>query len=253
MARRALAQRQQPDAQLSWATPRCHIFAAGYSTPKPNVLSRGLAVLLHLPEGGGAPSQSPLSPLVRGVQQLLIGPAEGASPDDGAPLALAVLDLTPLCPDPAAAAAALDAEGASAALTKSIGKPVARALEKLTAGVSDVTLVAAGGCAQLAVKLLRAADGEHGIKAGALSRLLLLQPRLPAACVNRHLSGAAAAPGGAATTLANALATSRLDTPRLDAVFESEEALSRRLPVLRGACPSGAREMRREATRCDEM
>jgi hypothetical protein len=233
MARRALA-RQQPQTEgVACSTPRFWLLSAGYSTPKLTVLSAGgFSVLLHLPEHlpedcNGTGAAHPLTGLISGAQRLLLGPSDGSSPPDGASSVLVVLDLSPLCADASSVSAALDAEGASAALTKGLGKPAARALEKLLTGTTDITLLAHGGGAQLALKLLRAGLEEHGLKPGTVSRLVLLHPRLPPPCINRQLSGPPAGekagPGGAA---------------QLDAIFETKAARDRRLPMLRHAFPS---------------
>jgi hypothetical protein len=244
MARRALARHQLQTEAAAGTPPRFWLLSAGYSTPKLTILSGGgFSVLLHLPEDctttAGSTSSHPLTSLISGAQRLLLGPSDESLTPDGAPSVLVVLDLSPLCADAPSASAALDAEGASAALTKGLGKPAARALEKLLAGTTDVTLLAHGGGAQLALKLLRAGPEEHGLKPGTISRLVLMHPRLPPPCINKQLSGP---PAGEKAGPGEAL--------QLDAVFETEPARARRLPMLRHAFPSVRAVVAPSSTAC---
>lgn len=178
-------------------------------------------------DAGGGPVH-PLTDIIGGVQELLLGPSDESVPQRGAPSTVVVLDLSPLCPDASSASTLLDAEGSSTPLGKTLGKPAARALEKLLVGTSDITIIASGGTAQLALKLLRAGPDEHGLKPGTVSRLVLIHPRLPPACVNKQLSTPAAGASDEPVTL-----------PELDCIFENETVQNRRLPMLRHAFPKG--------------
>ena len=179
MARRS--RQYAPEQQDVWAASRFFVSNAGYAATKASTLfSKRVAVLLRLPE---ATSEEPaLNELARAAQHALLAPS------DCSPPAVVSLDLSPLV-DAAAAAAALDAEGGSVGgLSKQLGKPAARALEKLLGnGMSEVTLIACGGAAQLALRLLSARASERGVRQGAIRRMVLIHPRLPGGCVNAHL------------------------------------------------------------------
>ena len=235
MARKAREAQMALAADGAWATPNYWLASIGHSVPKPSVLFgnsaiRNAVVVLHLPEGMAAPAH-PLLNLAASAQQLLL------EPDEASPPAIILMDLSRLLtdsPSPVvgnakdAAAAALDAEGGSAStLGKVLGKPASRALFKLLgSGMQDVTLLAHGGAAQLALKILGTGADERAVR--AVRRLVLVHPRLTAQCVNAQLGR------GAAQRYAH------LGGLQLDVVFESEAASERRLPALRHVFSEGS-------------
>ena len=236
MARKA--RESQSVAAESWATPNYWLASAGHATPKAtNIFGgnavRGAAVVLHLPEDDAPPH--PFLSLAPAAQQLML-----LAPDGDSPPAIVFMDLAPLMAESigvqqnmqtlksslgastaAAATAALDAEAASATvLGKQLGKPASRALCKLLgSGMHDVTLVACGGAAQLALKLLGSGSDERALR--VINRIVLVHPRLTPQCVNAQLGR------GAAQRYAS------LSGVPLDVVFESSSAAERRLPALR--------------------
>ena len=179
-------------------------------------------------------------PLLRaagGLQRLLMDTG-GEAANPVAPTAVAnpaaptlVVDVSALLVEAAASKAGLagqlELESCSrAALTKQLGRPLARVLGKLP--LRDATVVAGGELCQILLKLL-VVDGNRGLteRAGAIARVVLYHPVLPAAAVNGLLGGlppsAAALPGW----------------PALDAVFPTAGLLRKRDPMLRGVFPRG--------------
>jgi len=217
-------QLEQAEAHASaWATPRVWSASVGYSVPKPAAFfgrsaPAGIVVVLHLPEAKDEPH--PLLGLALTAQHLL---KKAVAP------AIILLDLAKLVPGGAGAEAAalLDAEGRNGtALSHQFGKPASRVLSKLLgSGMHGVTLLATGGAAQLALKLLGATEARA---MQAVGRLVLIHPRLPPACINAQLGPAAAERYAA------------LGSVVLDVVFETAAASERRLPALRHVFPSGA-------------
>jgi ADP-ribose pyrophosphatase YjhB (NUDIX family) len=139
-----------------------------------------------------------------------------------------VLDLSPLLSGSGQSVAkVLDSECSSTgALGKQLLKPTTRALEKLLgSGLKEATLIAAGGAAQLVLRLVSRRAAERGVRTGAVRRAVLVHPRLSAACVNAHLSGTDV---GSDEPLA------------CDVLFESAAARDRRLAALRHAFPIGS-------------
>ena len=218
---RSKATTEQKDA---WAAPKYWVANAGYGGVSAVSLlsSSRAAVVLWLPEDPTQPPPHALPELATVAQRVLLADAEQEDTDEP-PSLVVVLDLSPLV-DGAGAAAALDAEGRSVGALGAVAKPTARALDKLIAsGMSELTLVACDGAAQLLLRLLSGRASERGVRPGAIRRAVLIHPRLPGPCVNAHLGGAAAS-GGA---------------DRLDVLFESEAAMERRLAALRHAYPLG--------------
>ena len=172
----------------TYAVPRCLVASLGYSQLKPQELPSDIAIVLSLSEADGErPSrtlQEQLGQLLPAVQRVLM--CTEASP----PEAIFLVDCTPLIPTGTSPRSVLDAEGmANGPLGKQLGKPVGRLLEKMLAGYHGrVTLVTFGGGAQLALRMLQAAQNDHGFKEGAVDRLVLLHPRLSATAVNNLLA-----------------------------------------------------------------
>lgn len=215
MARKA----REQEAMEGWAMPRVWFASAAYSLPKLSSLLSHSAkplLLLHLPEAHQAHPLTTLAPL---AQQLLLSPRDNPSS------VVVLFDISPLLSRSRDPSAALDAEGRTTALGHDLGKPASRVICKLLgSGLNNVTLLAVGGACQLALKLLSATSDERAIS--RIDRLVLIHPRLPAACVN--------------TQLANKHTPPHLAQLRLDLLSESETALDRRLPALRSAFPNGA-------------
>ena len=112
------------------------------------------------------------------------------------------------------------------ALGKSIGKPVAKALNKLMMSSSKLTLVARGHLAPLALKLARTADTHAaGCK---IARLVLVEPALAPAVVNALLVARGKRPSGSN------------QAPRLDVVYADRAVRDRRAPMLRAVFTEGA-------------
>ena len=223
---------QEKDA---WATPRYWVANIGYGNVSASALlsARRAAIILWLPEDPAEGAVHALSELAVVAQQAMLGDDDGA--DDDAPPAVVVLDLSPLV-DAAGAAAALDVEGRSMGALGAVGKPAARALDKLIAsGMREVTLVACGGAAQLLLRLISSRTAERGVRPGAVRRAVLVHPRLPGACVNAHLSG-----GGGVGGVGGASASGVGGAERLDVLFEDPAAAARRLAALRWAFPQGS-------------
>lgn len=193
----------------------------GYDRVKPMTLfsTRRVAIVLHIQEDPNTPH--PLVQLAAASQHAML------CGEDGAPPAVVVLDMTPLLGTGTTAAKALDSESSNlGALGKILAKPTARALEKLLGfGLKEATLIAAGGAAQLLLRLLSRRATERGIRPGSVRRAVLIHPRLGAPCVNAHLSGAMDAPG---------------ETPlAVDVLYESAAALERRDTAVRHAFACG--------------
>ena len=215
---------QQKEA---WATPRYWVANVGYGNVSASALlsTRRAAIILWLPDDPAEGAMHALSELAVVAQQAMLGDDDGV--DDDTPPAVVVLDLSPLV-DAAGAAAALDLEGRSVGALGAVGKPAARALDKLIAsGMREVTLVACGGAAQLLLRLMSSRTAERGVRPDAVRRAVLVHPRLPGACINAHLSGGdgVGGVGGA---------------ERLDVLFQDPAAAARRLPALRWAFPQGS-------------
>ena len=190
---RELYVRQQGSGSAS-ATPRFWVYTAGYTATKLSALTQApLLVLLYLDESDvpsklhDAPGKLPPTALLTPAAQRLLLGSEDEEIEGFTTTTLSatfiLVDLSPLVAESDAvratsattsARAILDAEGSTAALGKQLGKPTARLLEKLFSGVEGATLVAYGATAQLALKLLRTGEAEHGIAPGRLERLLLL-------------------------------------------------------------------------------
>ena len=223
---------QEKDA---WATPRYWVANIGYGNVSASTLlsASRAAIILWLPEDPAEGAVHALSELAVVAQQAMLGDDGGA--DDDAPPAVVVLDLSPLV-DAAGAAAALDVEGRSMGALGAVGKPAARALDKLIAsGMREVTLVACGGAAQLLLRLISSRTAERGVRPGAVRRAVLVHPRLPSACVNAHLSGGAGVGG-----VGGASASGIGGAERLDVLFEDPAGAARRLAALRWAFPQGS-------------
>ena len=218
MARRALL----PQAERDLGVTSFWVANLGYARLKPSTLfgSKRVAVVLHVEEDEAAEGHV-LMDLAAAAQAALLRAGDSDSPP-----AVVVLDLTPLLGGATGAAAAkiVDAESSStAALGTRLLKPTARALEKLLgSGLSDVTLIAYGGAAQVVLRLLSTRSAEPGVRAGTIRRTILIHPRLSAPCVNAHLTG-----GGNGAAIA------------CDLFFESDAASDRRLPAVRHAFPDG--------------
>ncbi len=212
MSRKAREQAMAQATSAPWSTPRVWFASANYSMPKLSALfgsaARAAVVVLHLPE---EEEPHPLLSLAPAAQSVMLSRGS-ATP------AIVVMDLSPLLAG-ASATAALDEEGRVAALGHQLGKPASRALCKLLgSGMNDVTLLARGGTAQLALKLLAATHDERALH--AINRIVFVHPRLPASCVNALLGRG----GDRFASLGN---------PALDLIFDSRAAAERRLPALR--------------------
>ena len=122
-------------------------------------------------------------------------------------------------------AAALEAEAADArALGRDVGRPLAKALERLTMrAAGGVAVVARGRLAGAALKLACCRDDAHGV-ADRIDRVVLVAPELPASLVNGLLRGVSPAAGAA----------------RVDVAFADAAARDRRAAMLRAAFPAGA-------------
>ena len=216
-----------------WATaPRYWTATVGDCSAPSLLSSTRVIVVLWLPEALGSHALAELSVLAQ--QVLLVNAGE-----DYTPTAIVALDLSSLmrvCD----AGKLLDAEGSSVSLGEhpnpnsdpklpgqashnprsgaDLGEQAARALDRLTSGMSEVTLVACGGASQLLLRLLL------DTRSVAVRRAVLIHPRLPSACLAR-LSSAAGSGAGA--------------TLRLDLLFESGAARQSSEASLRHAFPQG--------------
>eukprot|EP00913_Durusdinium_trenchii_P023665 g22232.t1 len=202
-----------PSEKESWDRPRYFVFSRGYGPPKANLIGASpekgeILVLLHLPEKSEI-TEDKLQACKEVLAQMkqLFG-RSGTS----VPRAVILLDLYPTCAGMSESIAkVLDDEGAAEKLQKGIATKAARALERLC--LHGATLVAPEGTAQLALKLLCSSR----LLPGAVQRLVLIHPRLPASCVNHTL------------TVKSQLSES------LQVIFDSELTQQKRLVALQGA------------------
>lgn len=207
----------------TFSTPGCLVATLGYSQIKHPQLPTNIAIVLWLPkadvERHALTLQERLGHLLPAVQRVLMTAEAGACPPD----AVFIVDCTPLIPAGACPHTIVDAEGTvNGPLGKLLGKPVGRLLEKMLTGHRGrVTLVTFEGGAQLALRLLQAAQNDHGLKEGALDRLVLLHPRLSAAAVN--------------TLLTKPVKTQMV----VDVYYESEAALDKRDVMVRHTYAKG--------------
>uniref|UniRef100_A0A7S4BA55 CobW C-terminal domain-containing protein n=1 Tax=Chrysotila carterae TaxID=13221 RepID=A0A7S4BA55_CHRCT len=235
MARKAYAGSEE------WAAAKYFVASAGYAPMKPTGLLgatavRGSVIELRLDDGTGCDEAiddagvRSFASIASAAQALLL-PGEDANgltglSSSGAdlPQAIVVLDLAPLLAGKSnePASAILDGEGSSSGPPgKLLGKPAARALEKLLGGgMHDAVLLAQGGAAQLVLKLLNA----RALRTSSIKRIVLLHPRLSTACVNAQLS---------------TVASGDLSQLPVDVVFGSAAVREKREPMLRHAFPLG--------------
>lgn len=210
MSRKA---RVDSEEKESWDRPRYFVFSKGYGPPKPQHLvgqqDREIFVFLHLPEVDPLPSHG-APKLCREVlpqmEELLR--TEDAQPNSRL---IILLDLTPACVDTTDVAKILDDEGAAEKLGKGLSTKTARAIERLC--LHGATLVASAGTSQIAMKVL---CGSR-ISPGAIKKLVLIHPRMPASCINYTFT--------ANTQLAE----------ELEVIFGSESAKQKRLAILQSA------------------
>mmetsp|Transcript_154072 Transcript_154072/g.287169 ORF Transcript_154072/g.287169 Transcript_154072/m.287169 type:complete len:933 (-) Transcript_154072:545-3343(-) len=196
------------DEKESWDRPRYFVFSKGYGPPKPQHLigqhDREIVVCLHLPEVDPCQSQGSTElckDLLPQIEELLR--TENRT--------VIVLDLTPACSGMTDIAKLLDDEGAAEKLGKGLSTKTARAIERLC--LHGATLVASAGTAQIAMKVL---SGSR-ISPGAIKKLHLIHPRMPASCINHTFKGK--------SQLAD----------DLEVIFESESAMQKRLAILQSA------------------
>lgn len=216
-----------------WASVRMFGANLHYSTIKPNAgaFDGATVILSDGVEGDGLGGAAhALTRHAPAVRQLLFGAVAGPFLDEPVSAApVVVLDVSPLrleCEKQGVAWATwLAGEGAARdQLDKAVGKPVARAFNKLMLESNGATLVARGGLCQLALKLLRTNDPHAVAAADKLARVVLLDPTLPTATVNALLTGGSTA------------ASNRVS---VEVAFADAAARDRRLPVLRAVLPRG--------------
>ena len=222
MSRKA---RDVEKAQTSGKWASAHILAAnlGFSPVKHLKFPPHVTVVLWLPDAmqtDATTMSSRLGPILPAVQRILM--ATDTDTNIPPPGAIFIIDCTPLIPTGSKAQWILDKEAkAGPQPGKQLGKPVGRLLEKLLSGHrGSVTLVGVDGGASLALCLLQALPAEHGIKDGAISRVVLLRPSLSAAVVNAYL-------------------TQSQTKLIVDVVYGSRSALDRREVAVRHAYPKG--------------
>ena len=205
-----------------YATAQCLVANIGYSSLKPKKMPSDIAIVLWLPDAAVQPGATLIgqrvAPLLPAVQRILMTTDANVAP----PSAIFIVDCTPLLPSDSSAQQVIDKEVTTTALAKQVSKPVGRLLEKLLCGYrGNVSLVGVDYGASLAFGLLQAPPAEHGIKEGAINRVVLLRPKLSVAVVNARLTKAAPSP------------------PLLDVFYESPGALERRDAAVRHAYPRG--------------
>ena len=151
------------------------------------------------------------------LQHLFVGqPREGAEPHAEAPQSSFLLvDLSQLC-DQQQGREEVNAEGSCREFGKALGKPLVRALKKLS--LIGATLVAVGDVVQLALKLICCG----ALSSAAVARLVLVHPTLPAECVN------------------NLLCSADPSTTPVDLSFDSAAAVNKRLAMIRCTFPCGS-------------
>lgn len=162
-----------------WASVRMFGANLHYSTIKPNAgaFDGATVILSDGVEGDGLGGAAhALTRHAPAVRQLLFGAVAGPFLDEPVSAApVVVLDVSPLrleCEKQGVAWATwLAGEGAARdQLDKAVGKPVARAFNKLMLESNGATLVARGGLCQLALKLLRRNDSHAVAAADKLAR-----------------------------------------------------------------------------------
>ena len=175
-----------------YEAPGCLVAALGYAPIKPAKLPESMAILLWLPETEITPRPGTLTERLGSVLSAIQRVLMDVDATTASPTAIFVIDCTQLIKAGSETnlRSIVDAETeAGGALGKKLGKPVGRFLEKLLCGYRGiVSLVAFGGGAQLALRLLQADPSERGIKEGIVKRLVLLRPRLSAAAIYVLLS-----------------------------------------------------------------
>ena len=209
-----------------YEAPGCLVASLGYSSIKPTQLPDDVAIVLWLPETEVTPRPDTLAErlgsVLPAIQRVLMNGDAATAP----PTAIFVIDCTQInASSENDLRSIVDAETeAGGALGKKLGKPVGRFLEKLLCGYRGrVTLVAFGGGAQLALRLLQADPSERGIKEGVVKRLVLLRPRLSAAAIYVLLSKP----------------STKAQNMDLDVYYESTTALEKRDVMLRHAYARG--------------
>ena len=110
----------------------------------------------------------------------------------------------------------VNAEGSCREFGKALGKPLVRALKKLS--LIGATLVAVGDVVQLALKLICCG----ALSSAAVARLVLVHPTLPAECVN------------------NLLCSADPSTTPVDLAFDSAAAMNKRLAMIKCTFPCGS-------------
>eukprot|EP00040_Diaphanoeca_grandis_P003903 m.26343 g.26343 ORF g.26343 m.26343 type:complete len:1000 (+) comp15368_c0_seq1:220-3219(+) len=212
----------QNNAELS--SIKFWLASCGYNAPRAADTIAPHSTLV-LWDGRGESTDGPSHPLLRVchvVQELLLGGGIGGDAID-APIV--IVDLRGLLGSmsPEVFQEALDQEGFNLReLTRRIGKPIARALEKLF--LKDATIIASGDLCQLLLKLLCTTDSRGLAKReGAVKRVILLHPVLPKECVNALLGGPSA----------------QYPRATMDVVYESKKLETKREPMIRHAFPLG--------------
>lgn len=205
-------------------TPKIWLANRGYSEYKSDIKTgrtRDAVVILyhksHLP--GTATDQHPLL-VIGGILGRLLSQNEGMSIKN-----IVLIDISSLVP-PEKYDDWLDDEGASINLEKRLSKPICRILEKLL--LLKSTIVSFGAVCQLMLKIISpttaANDAGHRLTAENVSRMIFVNPVLPARCINSQFRGT---PSAFAATVIT------------DMIFNSESERDRRLPVIRSFFPKG--------------
>lgn len=210
-----------------YEAPGCLVASLGYSPIKPTQLPDDVAIVLWLPETEVIPRPDTLAKRLGSVLPAIQRVLMNGDAATALPTAIFVIDCTQInaSSDRHDLRSIVDAETeAGGALGKKLGKPVGRFLEKLLCGHRGrVSLVALGGGAQLALRLLQAEPSERGIKEGVVKRLVLLRPRLSAAAIYVLLSKP----------------STKAQNMDLDVYYESTTALEKRDVMLRHAYARG--------------
>ncbi|XRB04539.1 protein CobW [Pycnococcus provasolii] len=200
----------------------------GYCPVKDTCASCSTALLLLAPSGSeglgsanvwNVEAFKTLRAVASALASLAAAAAEGQS---DVPTDICIVDAAPLAA-PKDMAAELEAEAGATVLGKRLGKPVARAVEKLS--ISGAAMIAAGAACTLLLKLMR---GDQARTPNA-SRLVLLHPQVSKVCERLMLT-----PDWRKAYGRNAPA----NVP-VDVVFQDEASRSHLEPLLRGAYPDG--------------
>ena len=231
-------------AKEEWVNVRLGVINSGYSPYKPSKdgrLKDSLVILHHFQTGSSAlttslePSIAMFNSWASFAQQyfrnLELVAGEGAAELAGklssasSPFKTIVLvDISSLLSQTDNVSQILDQEGSSTALDKRLSKPLARTLNKLL--LLRSTILAIGPCCQLLLKTLAIskAPSPHQLTSENISRVIMVKPFLPAACINAQLRGPL---------------SSFCSTVYVHTIFESEAEELKRLSILRAVFPKG--------------